>query len=100
MRIASRLVMHQCLGRGASMLLPAGRVARRLQPGYRVARPQYSVVLHPECGAIPVAPIIQPLPLYRAVKQASNPIIAMSLPLVNSDRVDQLGLSDAVNVPA
>jgi hypothetical protein len=63
MRIASRLAMHQFLGRCAPMLLPAVRVAQRLQPGSRVARPQHPLGLHPEFGAIPVAPIIQPLPL-------------------------------------
>jgi hypothetical protein len=57
-------------------------------------------VYDPECGAIPVAPIIQPLPLSRVIEQASGPIIAISLPLVKSDGVDQLGLPDAVNAPA
>jgi hypothetical protein len=92
MRIASRLEMHQFLGRFPSMLSLAERVARQIQPGYRVARPQHPLVFHP--------PIIQPLPQYRAAKQPSDPLIAMWLPLVTSNRLDQRGLPDAVIVPA
>ena len=92
MRIASRLEMHQFLGRFPSILPLAVRVARQIQPGYRVARPQHPLVFHP--------PIIQPLPRYRAVKQTSDPLIALWLPLVISDRLDQRGLPDAVIVPA
>jgi len=72
MRIASRLEMPQCLDRCASMRLPAVRVARWLQPGYRVAWPQHPLVCHP--------PIIQPLPLFRAVIQASGPLIGCRCP--------------------
>ena len=92
MRIASRLEMHQFLGRFPSMLPLAVRVARQLQPGYRVARPQHPLVFHP--------PIIQPLPRYRAVEQTSDPLIALWRPLVTSDRLDQHSLPDAMIVTA
>jgi hypothetical protein len=52
MRIASRLEMPQLLGWFASMLLPAVRVARRLQPGDRVPPPQHPLVFDPEYCAI------------------------------------------------